>query len=91
MEDVLEISNDIQGALARNYAVPDMDDDELEAELNEIALDDDKSYLDEATRDQAQISSSTEKPESDGTDDKLPIRTTAVMSYFPSEKTFKSL
>ncbi|XP_021944838.1 charged multivesicular body protein 5 [Folsomia candida] len=52
LADVLEISEDVQEALGRSYNIPDVDEDELEAELDalgdEIALDDDTSYLDEA-------------------------------------------
>ncbi len=52
MADILEISEDVQEALGRSYNTPDVDEDELEAELealgDEIALDDDTSYLDEA-------------------------------------------
>jgi hypothetical protein len=52
LADVLEISEEVQDALGRSYNMPDVDEDELEAELealgDEIALDDDTSYLDEA-------------------------------------------
>jgi len=52
LADVLEISEDVQEALGRSYNMPDVDEDELEAELDalgdEMALDDDSSYLDEA-------------------------------------------
>jgi len=52
LADVLEISEDVQEALGRSYNMPDVDEDELEAELealgDEMALDDDTSYLDEA-------------------------------------------
>ena len=44
----------MQDVLGRSYGVPDIDEDELEAELNalgdEIALDDDTSYLDDAAK-----------------------------------------
>lgn len=40
--------------MGRSYGMPEIDDDELEAELaalgDEIALDDDTSYLDEAVK-----------------------------------------
>jgi len=40
--------------MGRSYGMPEIDDDELEAELealgDEIALDDDTSYLDEASK-----------------------------------------
>ena len=52
LADMLEQADEVQEALGRNYATPDVDDDELEAELDalgdEIGLDDDQSYLDEA-------------------------------------------
>ena len=50
--DMMEDANEIQEALGRSYGMPDVDEDELEAELDalgdEIALDDDTSYLDDA-------------------------------------------
>jgi charged multivesicular body protein 5 len=52
MEDMLEQANEVQEALGRTYGMPEVDDDELEAELDalgdEIGLDEDTSYLDEA-------------------------------------------
>lgn len=54
MEDLTEQSNEIQEIMGRSYGMPEIDEDELEAELealgDEIALDDDSSYLDEASR-----------------------------------------
>lgn len=54
MADMLEQSEDIQEVLGRAYGVPDIDEDELEAELDalgdEIALDDDSSYLDDVIK-----------------------------------------
>jgi len=54
LEDLTEQSNEIQEVMGRSYGMPEVDDDELEAELDalgdEIALDDDTSYLDEAVR-----------------------------------------
>ena len=51
MSDMLEQADEVQEALGRNYGMPDVDESELEAELealgDEIALDDDASYLDE--------------------------------------------
>ncbi|CAH0389142.1 unnamed protein product [Bemisia tabaci] len=51
LADLLEQSDTIQETLGRNYNTPEIDDDELAAELDalgdEIALDDDTSYLDE--------------------------------------------
>ncbi|KAL5292102.1 CHMP5 family protein [Megaselia abdita] len=54
MADMLEQSEEVQEALGRTYGMPDIDDDELEAELDalgdEIALDDDTSYLDDVVK-----------------------------------------
>ena len=54
LEDLTEQSNEIQEIMGRSYGMPEIDDDELEAELDalgdEIALDDDTSYLDEASK-----------------------------------------
>lgn len=51
MADMLEQSEEVQEALGRTYGVPDIDEDELAAELDalgdEIAIDDDASYLDD--------------------------------------------
>lgn len=51
MADMLEQADEVQEALGRSYGMPDIDEDELAAELDalgdEIALDDDSSYLDE--------------------------------------------
>merc|ERR1712114_1754 len=50
--EMMEDANEIQEALGRSYGMPEVDEDELEAELDalgdEIALDDDTSYLDDA-------------------------------------------
>lgn len=54
LEDMLDQANEVQEALGRSYGMPEVDDDELEAELdalgNEIALDEDTSYLDDAVK-----------------------------------------
>jgi len=54
LEDLTEQSNEIQEIMGRSYGMPEIDDDELDAELealgDEIALDDDASYLDEASK-----------------------------------------
>lgn len=51
MSDMLEQADEVQEALGRTYNMPEIDDDELAAELDalgdEIALDDDTSYLDD--------------------------------------------
>ncbi|XP_028290173.1 charged multivesicular body protein 5 [Gouania willdenowi] len=53
LEDMMEDANEIQEALGRSYGTPEIDDDDLEAELSalgdELLLDDDTSYLDEAS------------------------------------------
>uniref|UniRef100_A0A0A9ZHB4 Charged multivesicular body protein 5 n=1 Tax=Lygus hesperus TaxID=30085 RepID=A0A0A9ZHB4_LYGHE len=52
MGDMLEMNDEVQDALGRSYGMPEIDDDELAAELDaladDIALDDDTSYLDDA-------------------------------------------
>ncbi|XP_026473639.1 charged multivesicular body protein 5-like [Ctenocephalides felis] len=54
MADMLEQADEVQEALGRTYGMPDIDDDELAAELDalgdEIALDDDTSYLDDVVK-----------------------------------------
>ena len=54
MADMLEQAEEVQEALGRSYGTPELDDDELEAELDalgdDLALDDDLSYLDEASK-----------------------------------------
>jgi charged multivesicular body protein 5 len=53
LEDMLEQANDVQEALGRSYGTPDVDEEELEAELealgDELALDTDTSYLEEVS------------------------------------------
>ncbi|GAA6080638.1 charged multivesicular body protein 5 isoform X1 [Tachysurus ichikawai] len=53
LEDMMEEAGEVQEALSRSYGTPDIDEDELEAELDalgdELLLDDDSSYLDEAS------------------------------------------
>ncbi|XP_016310047.1 charged multivesicular body protein 5-like [Sinocyclocheilus anshuiensis] len=50
---MMEEANEVQDALSRSYGTPEIDEDELEAELDalgdELLLDDDSSYLDEAS------------------------------------------
>lgn len=54
LEHLTEHSNEIQEIMGRSYGMPEVDDDELEAELealgDDLALDDDTSYLDEASK-----------------------------------------
>ncbi|XP_075903623.1 charged multivesicular body protein 5 [Nelusetta ayraudi] len=53
LEDMMEDANEIQEALSRSYGTPEIDDDDLAAELDalgdDLLLDDDSSYLDEAS------------------------------------------
>ena len=50
--DMLEEANEVQEAMGRSYGMPEIDEDDLEAELDalgdDFALDDDTSYLDDA-------------------------------------------
>merc|ERR1712193_506707 len=50
--DMLEEANEVQEAMGRTYGMPEIDEDDLEAELDalgdDFALDEDTSYLDEA-------------------------------------------
>ncbi|XP_076061811.1 vacuolar protein sorting 60 isoform X2 [Oratosquilla oratoria] len=52
MADMLEQADEVQEALGRSYGMPEIDDDELQAELDalgdEVMLDADSSYLDDA-------------------------------------------
>uniref|UniRef100_A0A8C9P6D3 Charged multivesicular body protein 5 n=1 Tax=Spermophilus dauricus TaxID=99837 RepID=A0A8C9P6D3_SPEDA len=52
LEDMMEDANDVQEALSRSYGTPELDEDDLEAELDalgdELLADEDSSYLDEA-------------------------------------------
>ena len=52
LEDMMEDANEIQEALSRSYGTPEIDEDDLEAELDalgdELLADKDSSYLDEA-------------------------------------------
>ncbi|XP_060526677.1 charged multivesicular body protein 5 [Cylas formicarius] len=54
LADMLEQADEVQEALGRTYNTPEVDDDELAAELDalgdEIALDDDQSYLDDVLK-----------------------------------------
>jgi len=54
MEDMLDMNNEIQEAMSRQYDTPDIDEADLEAELDalgdELELDADSSYLDEAMK-----------------------------------------
>lgn len=50
MADLMEQADEVQEALGRTYNTPEVDDDELAAELDALGdevLDDDQSYLDD--------------------------------------------
>ena len=51
LEDLTEEANEIQEVMGRSYGMPEIDDDELEAELDalgdDLAFDEDSSYLDQ--------------------------------------------
>uniref|UniRef100_A0A3Q3DMF2 Charged multivesicular body protein 5 n=1 Tax=Hippocampus comes TaxID=109280 RepID=A0A3Q3DMF2_HIPCM len=53
LEDMMEDANEIQEVLGRSYGTPEIDEDDLEAELSalgdEFLMDEDNSYLDEAS------------------------------------------
>ncbi|OQR79282.1 charged multivesicular body protein 5-like [Tropilaelaps mercedesae] len=72
LEDMLEQANDVQETLGRPYGMPEIDDDELEAELavlnDEIALEEDTSYLDDVTTPKvpSKDPSEKEKPQTEG-------------------------
>ncbi|XP_014214162.1 charged multivesicular body protein 5 isoform X1 [Copidosoma floridanum] len=54
LADMLEQADEVQEALGRSYGMPDIDEDELAAELDalgdDLALDTDASYLDNAIK-----------------------------------------
>lgn len=54
LADMLEQADDVQEAMGRNYGMPEIDDDELAAELealgDDLALDEDTSFLDDAIK-----------------------------------------
>merc|ERR1711976_524207 len=54
LADMLEEANEVQEVLGRSYGMPEIDEDDLEAELDalgdDFALDEDTSYLDDAMK-----------------------------------------
>ena len=52
LEDLMDQANEVQEVMGRSYGMPEIDDDELEAELDalgdEMVMDEDASYLDDA-------------------------------------------
>lgn len=75
LADMMDEANEVQEALGRNYNMPEVDDDELAAELDalgdEIALDDDSSYLDDVMK--APAAPDT-KPEAESSKNKVNIK-----------------
>ena len=69
-----EQASDIQEIMGRSYGMPEIDDDELEAELDALgddyALDEDSSYLDDAV---SAPSVPTSIPGADSTTNKVPL------------------
>ncbi|XP_048867784.1 charged multivesicular body protein 5 [Brienomyrus brachyistius] len=53
LEDMMEDANEVQEALSRSYGTPEIDEDDLAAELDalgdDLLMDEDSSYLDEAS------------------------------------------
>lgn len=74
LEDLTEQSSEIQEIMGRSYGMPEIDDDDLEAELDalgdEIGFDEDSSYLDEAV---ATPSVPTSDPGADSVRDSVPV------------------
>lgn len=54
LADMLEQADEVQEAMGRSYGMPEIDDDELEAELealgDDLALDEDTTFLDDAIK-----------------------------------------
>merc|ERR1711910_241331 len=54
LSDMLEDANEVQEVMGKAYGMPEIDEDDLEAELDalgdDFALDEDTSYLDEANK-----------------------------------------
>ncbi|XP_011340216.1 charged multivesicular body protein 5 isoform X2 [Ooceraea biroi] len=54
LADMLEQADEVQEAMGRSYGMPEIDDDELAAELealgDDLALDEDASFLDDAIK-----------------------------------------
>ena len=54
LADMLEQADEVQEAMGRTYGMPEIDEDELAAELDalgdDLALDTDTSYLDDAIK-----------------------------------------
>lgn len=74
LEDLTEQSSEIQEIMGRSYGMPEIDDDDLEAELDalgdEMGMDEDTSYLDEAV---STPSVPTSDPGADSVRDNVPV------------------
>lgn len=74
LEDLMEQTNEIQEVMGRSYGMPELDDDELEAELDalgdELGLDEDTSYLDDAV---AAPSAPTSEPGGESSRGDVPV------------------
>ncbi|CAE1298718.1 CHMP5 [Acanthosepion pharaonis] len=74
LEDLTEQANEVQEIMGRSYGMPEIDDSELEAELDalgdEIGLDEDTSYLDDAV---STPSVPTSEPGADSMKDSVPV------------------
>ncbi|KAK3105559.1 hypothetical protein FSP39_000404 [Pinctada imbricata] len=73
LEDLTEQANEIQEVMGRSYGMPEVDDDELEAELDalgdDLALDEDSSYLDDVTLPSVE----TKEPGAESMRDNVPV------------------
>lgn len=72
---MLEQADEVQEALGRTYNTPEIDEDELAAELDalgdEMALDDDASYLDDVLKAPEAPSNKPEQPEKEAAKTKV--------------------
>ena len=73
MADMLEQADEIQEALGRSYGTPELDEDDLQAELDalgdDILADGDSSYLDEINV----PSAPTKEPGTETVKDGMPV------------------
>ncbi|KAI8785673.1 charged multivesicular body protein 5 [Biomphalaria glabrata] len=73
LEDLMEQSSEIQEVMSRSYGMPELDDDELEAELDALGdelLDEDTTYLDDAV---AAPSAPTSEPGGESSRGDVPV------------------
>merc|ERR1719499_106978 len=66
LEDMMEQANEIQEVMGRSYGVPDIDEDDLEAELealgDELGMDEDADFLNEAASVPTEDPSASKQP-----------------------------